>query len=159
MLDAEQLVGVLEGLALLALLTLAVGIALRFGPLVVAALVILGGEYTLYLLVEIEGIDERAPLYAGGFVLTGELAYAAVAPQVARWEPAPLAGQVAVALLSIAAAVVLGVFLLGGAGLIGGVGLPVLVLGVLAAATLFALLVGLAARSAPQARPQASRGR
>jgi hypothetical protein len=61
--------------AVLAVLVLAVGLALRWASAIPSALVLLGGGYALFLGVEDVALDLRAAAIATVLLLTAELAY------------------------------------------------------------------------------------
>ena len=119
-----------------AVVTLAVGLVGRWGPLVQLALTISVVAYAVSLLDRGE-VDQSAPFVAAALLAVGELAYTSIEPPARRVWPFSV-GMVA------AAAGIAGL-LLGVAGL-GGGEVQDLAIGVLAAAAALAIVARLAAR-------------
>jgi hypothetical protein len=114
-----------------------------------AALVLLGGEYAVFLVVEDPAVDGRAPLVAALLFATGELAHWSLElrSRVAE-EPGAIARRVALLLVLALAGRLLGAVLLSLVGELGSEGLWLEALG--GAAALAALVLVLAlARSGP----------
>lgn len=120
-----------------AVVTLAVGLVGRWGPLVQLALTISVVAYAVSLLDRGE-VDQSAPFVAAALLAVGELAYTSVEPPARRVWPFSV-GMVA------AAAGIAGL-LLGVAGL-GGGEVQDLAIGVLAAAAALAIVARLAAKA------------
>jgi hypothetical protein len=120
---------------------------LRLTPLITAALAILGAEYALLFVVRGDTIDVRAPLYGAAFLVTAELAFAALERRAGRPEPM-LAARRAATLVAVALGGVLaGLVVLAAAAtpLNGGVALEAV--GVVAAVGLLVALGRVAVRS------------
>lgn len=125
--------GVLAGIALVA------GVAGRWAILVQTALSLLVVEYAGFLL-ERGDVDARAPLYAAGLLVAGELGYAALEPPATRRAFA----RGAVLLAGVAAAgAALGTLLLAAAAASGG-SLTEEIVGFAAATATIALVARLA---------------
>jgi hypothetical protein len=122
-----------------AALALAVGVAGRWAFFVQTGLSLLVAEYAAYLLERGE-VDARAPLFAAGLLVVGELGYAALEPPATRG--AYMRGAVLLVVTGCAAAA-LGVLMLGVAAVSGG-SLAEEMLGVGAAAATIALVARLA---------------
>lgn len=120
-----------------AVVTLAVGLVGRWGPLVQLALTISVVAYAVSLLDRGE-VDQSAPFVAAALLAVGELAYTSIEPPARRVWPFSV-GMVA------AAAGIAGL-LLGVAGL-GGGEVQDLAIGVLAAAAALAIVARLAAKA------------
>jgi hypothetical protein len=118
----------------LGLLSLAVGLAGRWSPLLQLSLSLVVADYAGALL-DTGEIDAWAPLVAAAFLATGELAYTSIEPPARRVWPFSLGMVVAAA--GVAA------LLLGAAGA-GGGHLLDLALGLLAAAAALAIVARLA---------------
>jgi hypothetical protein len=129
----------LATLGTLAALSVAVGVAGRWAFFVQTGLSLLLAQYAAFLL-EHGDVDARAPLYAAGLLIAGELGYAALEPPATRRAFARGAALVAAC---AAAAAALGVFLIGAAAASGG-SLTEELLGVGAAAATIALVARLA---------------
>jgi hypothetical protein len=127
------------GLGTLAGISLAVGVAGRWAVFVQTALSLLLAEYAGFLLERGE-VDARAPLFAAGLLVAGELGYAALEPPATRRAFARGAALLAVV---AAAAAALGVLLLAAAAASGG-SLAEEVAGFAAAAATIALVARLA---------------
>jgi hypothetical protein len=54
-----------------------IGIAVRWSPLIAAAAVVFGAEYAVYLRLDTDAVDVRAPLVAAALVGFAELAFRA----------------------------------------------------------------------------------
>jgi hypothetical protein len=126
----------LAALAGLSVLGLIVGLLGRWGPVVQAGLSLAVAQYAAYLL-ERGDADSLAPLYAGGLLISAELAYDAIEPRGARERRAGF-----VVLLGVVA-VVVALLALGAAAVSTG-GLLVEVVGIGAAVGTLALLARLA---------------
>jgi hypothetical protein len=127
------------GLGILAAGSLVAGVAGRWSILVQAALSLLLVEYAGFLLERGE-VDARAPLFAAGLLVAGELGYAALEPPATR--RAFARGAALLAGLAAAAAA-LGTLLLAAAAASGG-SLAEEIVGFAAAAATIALVARLA---------------
>ena len=78
------LVPVIGGAALVAL---AAGIALRYAPAIAWAVALLGAEYAVWLSLDVDSLNTRAPLVGAGLLLVAELAYGSLEPEIGRPEP------------------------------------------------------------------------
>jgi len=111
-LAASKLAWLFAGIAILALAVLVVGMLLRHAMLLLWALVLLGGSYALWLGLGTHALDQRMPIVGAGLLLTAELAFDALEPEVGRPEAnvllmaaVPLSGGVVVTALGAVAAV------------------------------------------------------
>jgi hypothetical protein len=130
-----------------AALVLAAAFALKQASLILPALALLGGEYAVLFLVRDDTVDQRAPLYAAGFVLVGELAFAALERRAGTPEPRLVLRRVAAVVALGVGAVALGTAVLAAAALPVGGGVGLEAVGVLAAVGALVLLGRLAGRS------------
>jgi hypothetical protein len=144
---ADRLGGFLAIVGGSAVGVLVAALLLRLPPLITVALALLGAEYALLFVVRGDTIDVRAPLYAAAFLVTAELAFAALERRAGTPEPL-LAARRAAALVVVALGGVLtGLVVLAAAAvpLDGGVALEAV--GVVAAVGLLAALGRIAVRS------------
>ena len=126
---------------------LVAALLLRFPPLITAALALLGAEYAVLFVVRGDTIDVRAPLYGAVFLITAELAFAALERRAGKPEPI-LAARRATTLAVVAlGGVLMGLVVLAAAAtpLNGGVALEAV--GVVAAVGLLVALGRVAVRS------------
>ena len=65
---------------------LAAGLVLRRSFLFVWALVLLGADYAVWLELGTHALDQRAPIVGAGLILTAELAFDSLEPDVGRSE-------------------------------------------------------------------------
>jgi hypothetical protein len=87
-----------------AVVVLAVGFTFRKSPDFLWALVLLGGNYALWLALGTRAIDQRIPVVAAGLLLVAELAYDSLEPEVGRPEATVvLTRAIALALVVLAA--------------------------------------------------------
>lgn len=125
----------------LAALVLAAGLALRLAALVPVALALLGAEYALFLTLEDVGLDERAPLFAAGLLVAGELSYWSLELRSAVTdEPGSFARRVAFLMLLALTGMLVGGALLAVVDALAREGLAVEIVGALATAAAIALL-------------------
>ena len=139
-----------DGLAILgavAVAVLAAALLLRIPALIAPALAVLGAEYAAFFAVRGDTIDVRAPLYAAGFLVVAELAFAALEPRAGRPEPGLVARRAAMLVAVALGGVAAGLLVLAAAAtpLEGGVGLEAF--GVVAAIVLVVALGRIAVRS------------
>lgn len=124
---------------------LAAGFAFRRPTVFLWALVLLGGNYALWLALGTHALDQRIPVVAAGLLLVAELAFDSIEPEVGKPEATVvLARAIALALVVLAAvgaaALVLAVAAIPLSG-----GVAVTGLGALAAVLALALIMRLAA--------------
>lgn len=125
-------------------LVLTVSVAAAWPPPIPVALLLLGGEYALFLVVRDPGIDGRAPLVAALLLVTAELAYWSLELRSAIAEEAgALARRIAFLLVLALLGMLLGAVMLALVGELGREGLWLEGLG--AAAAVGALVLLLAA--------------
>lgn len=109
------------------------------------ALVLLGGSYALWLALGTHALDQRMPIVGAGLLLTAELAFDALEPEVGRPEANVLLARTIALVLLVLSAVAAGavVLLMAAIPLSGGV--VVTALGAVAAVLALALITRLAA--------------
>jgi hypothetical protein len=136
------LVPVLGGAALVVLTT---GLALRYSPAIAWGIAVLGAEYAVWLTLDVDSLNTRAPLVGAGLLLASELAYASLEPEIGRPEPEIFLRRLAVLAGLVLGATAVGVLAIAvaAAPLSGGVGLTAG--GVVAAVVALALIARLAA--------------
>jgi hypothetical protein len=142
---ASRLAWLHAGIAAAALVALALGFALRKSEFLLWALVLLGGEYALWLALGTHALDQRMPIVGAGLLLVAELAYDSLEPEVGRPEATAVLARLIALALVVLAAVVAGalVLILAAIPLSGGVG--VTGIGAVAAVLALALITRLAA--------------
>jgi hypothetical protein len=89
-------------IAALALLTLLAGLVWRHPPLFLWALALVGVQYASWLEIGTHALDQRAPIVGAGLLLTAELAFDSLEPELG-----PAASTAALARLIVIAAVLL----------------------------------------------------
>ena len=134
----------LSALGALACALLLLGLVARWASLVAPAVALAGAEYAVFLLLERESVDPAAPLVGGGFVLTGELAYAALYRQSPAADFGARARRILTFVATVAGSIAAGAVVLVAAGVSVGGGLLLEALGVLAAAGTVAVVALLA---------------
>jgi hypothetical protein len=72
----------LATIGVIAVGTLAAGLGLRRAQLIVWALVLLGADYAVWLELGTHALDQRAPIVAAGLLLTAELAFDSLEPEI-----------------------------------------------------------------------------
>jgi hypothetical protein len=143
--SAGKLAWLHAGISIAAIATLAVGLALRRPVLFFWSLVLLGGNYALWLALGTHSIDQRAPIVGAGLLLTAELAFDSLEPEVGRPEvTAVLARTIALTLTVLGAAGVGAVILAFSSVPLSG-GVVITALGAAAAVLALGLLMRLAA--------------
>lgn len=148
----EQLVGLGGAFALLALL---VALGGGVSSAVAWALAGLGGEYASWLALRGSGVDTRAPLYAAGLLLVGELSYWAIDRRSTARAEQQLDVRRAVGLLvALAASIALGTLLLAASSVSIGGGVALEALGVTGAVALL-VVVAILVRGQRQPEPEA----
>lgn len=140
---ADRLGLLLLGIGAAAWAGLALSLAARVAGGVPWALALLGGEYAGYLSLSRPGLAVGA-LYAGGFVLTAELAYRALESVGVRDDPALVLRRLVAAFTTALAAAALGALLLAFSNVDVARGFGLEALGVLAAVATLAAVAWLA---------------
>lgn len=136
---------VVAGLGGAALAVAIVALALRRGLVVAWALVLVGGEYALFLRLRADAADAAALFVAAGLFVAAELAFGAVAAEGGRRErAAAIAESVTLVAVGVAAALAAGFLLLVAGSTTSGIALETL--GALAAVGAVTALVRAAAR-------------
>jgi hypothetical protein len=136
---------VLATIGVIAFGTLAVGLAGRRSPLLVWALVLLGIEYAVWLELGTHALDQRAPVVGAGLLLTAELAFDSLEPELGSLRSTAVQARVIALAIVILASVGIGALVLGAASLPLGGGIGLTVVGVAAAVLALALITRLAA--------------
>jgi hypothetical protein len=144
---ATRLGGALAFVGAIGVGVLAVALLLRASALIAPALALVGAEYAAVFAVRGDAIDVRAPLYAAGFLVVAELAFAALELRSGTPEPGLVPRQAVVLVAAAAGGVLAGLIVLAAAAapLDGGIGLEAV--GVAAAVLLVAALGRAAVRS------------
>jgi hypothetical protein len=101
-LETPKLTWLLWIVAALALLTLVVGLGWRHPPLFLWALALIGVQYASWLEIGTHALDQRAPVVGAGLLLTAELAFDSLEPELG-----PSTSTAALARLIVIAAVLL----------------------------------------------------
>ena len=132
------------GVAVAAVAILVVGMVLRRATLFLWALVLLGGSYALWLALGTHALDQRMPIIGAGLLLTAELAFDSLEPEVGPPESTVVVARAVALVLLVFAAVAAGalVLLMAAVPLSGGV--VVTALGAVAAVLALALITRLA---------------
>jgi hypothetical protein len=142
---ASKLAWVYAAIGIAAIAVLTVGLVFRRGVLLLWALVGLGASYAVWLGVGTHALDQRMPIVGAGLLLTAELAFDSLEPEVGRPEAnvvlARATALVLLVLVSVAAGAV--VLLMASIPLSGGV--VVTALGAVAAVLALALITRLTA--------------
>jgi hypothetical protein len=141
---SSRLAWLLATIGVIAFVTLAVGLAWRSAQLFVWALVLLGVEYALWLELGTHALDQRAPVVGAGLLLTAELAFDSLEPEIGPlWSTAVLARAIALAVV-VLVSIGIGAIVLGASSipLTGGIALTAG--GVVAAVLALALIARLA---------------
>ena len=118
---------------------------LRKAPFFLWALVLLGGNYALWLALGTDALDQRIPVVAAGLLLVGELAFDSLEPEVGRPEPAVVLARAIALTLLVLAATAAGAIVLAVAAIPLSGGVAITGLGALAAVLALALIMRLAA--------------
>ena len=142
---ATRLGWVLAAIGVVAFGTLAVGLGLRRPQLFLWALVLLGVEYAVWLELETHALDQRAPVVGAGLLLTAELAFDSLEPELGPITSTAVLARVIVLAVVVLASVGIGAIVLGAASIPLGGGVVVTALGVAAAVLALALIARLAA--------------
>ena len=140
--------GVLIAVGVPVPVVLLAGLALRWSGALTGTIVLLGAQQAVRLAIGDDVLDEWAPLVAGALLLTAELAWWSIEPRVPAWSQPHLAlWRLTSALLMslLGAGVGAAMLVAAGSSLSGGV--PLELLGILAATGAVALLAHVARRS------------
>jgi hypothetical protein len=140
--------GILVAVGVPALAALLAGLALRWSGALTGALVLLGAQQAVRLAIGNDVLDEWAPLTAGALLLTAELAWWSIEPRIRAWSQHHLALRRLLGVLLmclLAAGVGAAMLVAAGSSLSGGV--PLELLGILAATGAVAVLAYVARRS------------
>jgi len=124
---------------------LAVGLSLRRPVLFFWSLALLGGNYALLLALGTHAIDQRAPIVGAGLLLTAELAFDSLEPEVGRPEAAALLGRTVAVVLTVLGGAAVGAVILAVSSIPLSGGAAVTALGAGAAVLALGLLLRLAA--------------
>jgi len=124
---------------------LAVGLSLRRPVLFFWSLALLGGNYALWLALGTHAIDQRAPIVGAGLLLTAELAFDSLEPEVGRPEAAALLGRTVAVVLTVLGGAAVGAVILAVSSIPLSGGVAVTALGAGAAVLALGLLLRLAA--------------
>ena len=145
--DAARL-GVTIGIVgAIGVIVLAVALSLRLTALITPALALLGAEYAALFVVRGDTIDVRAPLYAAGFLVVAELAFATLELRAGAPEAGLVPRRAAMLVAIAAGSVITGAVVLAAAAapLEGGIALEAV--GLVAAVVLLVALGRVAVRS------------
>lgn len=126
-------------------MVLAVGLSLRRPVLFFWSLALLGGNYALWLALGTHAIDQRAPIVGAGLLLTAELAFDSLEPEVGRPEAAALLGRTVAVVLTVLGGAAVGAVILAVSSIPLSGGVAVTALGAGAAVLALGLLLRLAA--------------
>jgi hypothetical protein len=144
-LEAGRLPWLHAGISVVALVVLAVGFVFRRASIFLWALVLLGGNYALWLALGTHALDQRMPIVGAGLLLVAELAYDSLEPEVGQADTTLLLTRaIGLALLLLAAAGVGALVLVLAAVPLSG-GVAITGLGAVAAVLALALIMRLAA--------------
>jgi len=139
--ESARLPWLATGIGAGAIVVLAAGLAARSPSLLVWGLALTGAEYAVWLELGTHALDQRAPIVGGALLLTAELAFDSLEPEVGRPERNAVLGRAIALAVVVLVAVGAGAIVLAAAAvpLSGGIGLTavgaaavVAVLGVIA---------------------------
>jgi hypothetical protein len=139
--ESARLLWLEAGIGAAAVVALAVGLAVRGSSSLVWGLALIGAEYATWLELGTHALDQRAPIVGGALLLTAELAFDSLEPEVGRPERNAVLGRAIALALVVLVAVGAGAVVVAAASvpLSGGIGLTavgaaavVAVLGVIA---------------------------
>ncbi len=134
----------LATIGVVAVVTLAAGLGLRRAQLLVWALVLLGVDYAVWLELGTHALDQRAPIVGAGLLLTAELAFDSLEPEIGSLaSTAVLARAIALAVV-ILASVGVGAVVLAASSIPLSGGIALTGVGVVAAVCALALIARLA---------------
>jgi hypothetical protein len=144
-LAASKLPWVYAAIGVVALVVLAVGLAFRRGMLLLWALVGVGGSYAVWLALGTHQLDQRMPIIGAGLLLTAELAYDSLEPEVGRPEANVVLARAIALVLLVLIAVGAGAVVLVLAAIPVGGGVVITALGAVAAVLALGLITRLTA--------------
>ena len=123
--SAVRLGWLLATIGVIAFATLAVGLAARRSQLFFWALALLGVQYALWLELGTHQLDQRAPIVGAALLLTAELAFDSLEPEIGSLRSTAVTARVVALAVVILASVAIGAIVLGAASvpLSGGVAL------------------------------------
>lgn len=124
---------------------LAAGLAFRRSAVLVWALVLLGANYALWLALGTHALDQRAPIVGAGMLLTAELAFDSLEPEIGRPDRLALLGRAIALTVVVLCAVGVGAIVLAAASVPLSGGVAVTAVGAVAAVLVLALITRLAA--------------
>jgi hypothetical protein len=127
------------------IVVLIAGFAFRKAAVFLWALVLLGGNYALWLALGTQALDQRIPVVGAGLLLVAELAYDSLEPEVGKPEAGVVLARLIALTLIVMAAVGAGAVVLAVAAIPLSGGVAVTGLGALAALVALALIMRLAA--------------
>ena len=133
------------GIAIAAFAGLAAGLVLRRSMLIVWALALLGANYAVWLALGTHALDQRIPVVGAGLLLTAELAFDSLEPEVGRVEPATFLARTIVLVIVVLGAVGAGAIVLAVASIPLSGGVVVTAVGAVAAVLVLAMITRLAA--------------
>ena len=140
----SRLAWMLATIGVIAVATLAAGLGLGRAQLIVWALVLLGADYAVWLELGTHALDQRAPIVAAGLLLTAELAFDSLEPEIGTLaSTAVLARAIALAVV-ILASVGIGAVVLAASSIPLSGGIALTGVGVVAAVCALALIARLA---------------
>lgn len=143
--SASRLDWLHAGISIAAVVVLVVGFVLRKAAVFLWALVLLGGNYALWLALGTHALDQRMPIVGAGLLLVAEFAYDSLEPEVGKPEATlVLARMIGLALVVLAAIAISSIVLLLAAVPLSG-GVAITGLGVGAAVLALVLITRLAA--------------
>jgi hypothetical protein len=132
-------------IAIAAFALLAAGLVLRRSMLFVWALALLGADYAVWLALGTHALDQRIPVVGAGLLLTAELAFDSLEPEVGRVEPATFLARTIVLVIVVLGAVGAGAIVLAVASIPLSGGVAVTAVGAVAAVLVLAMITRLAA--------------
>jgi hypothetical protein len=132
---------VLVAVGAVGLLALCLGVALRWSAALAVGVALLGAQQGVRLALGPDALDAWTPLYAGGLLLSAELAWWSLEPRVRAWsQPGTAARRAATVVLGCMGATVVAALVLVAAGGPTGGGVALELVGVAAAAAALALV-------------------
>ncbi|HST26436.1 MAG TPA: hypothetical protein VLJ76_10620 [Gaiellaceae bacterium] len=124
---------------------LAVGLAWRYSPFLVWGLALLGADYALWLELGTHALDQRAPIVGGALLLTAELAFDSLEPEVGRPERTAVLGRAIALAIVVLVAVAAGAIVLAAASIPLSGGIALTAVGAAAVVAVLAVIARLAA--------------
>jgi len=133
------------GISAAGVATLAVGVALRRSMFFVWALVLLGANYAVWLALGTHALDQRIPIVGAGLLLTAELAFDSLEPEIGKLTGAPVLERAIVLVILLLGATGAGALVLAAASVPLSGGVVITALGAVAAVLALGLIARLAA--------------